>query len=373
MGSLSWEIIRVRLRGILSMTQGTEYSISATERSPRGKLVVAACRPAHYLAQSVVQRLNAQLTQQEQAPIPSLEGIDFRFSDGEIGVRLDQDVSGCDVFLLQALYDPTSEETVNENYLSLCIAARTFQEWGAHKITAIVPYLSYARQDKPTRFQREPTTARLMADLTITAGIDRLVTWHPHYQQIHGFYSGIPVDVLEALDYFAELFNSYRGRDDVVLVAPDVGASKFVTHLGRRLNLQVAIASKYHPEQERSEITQIIGDLVNKRMALIIDDMMSSGGTMYNVASRLVDEHHINEVVLAVSHNLCTRKAFDRLIELYEADYLQHLFVTNSIPQSEAFRQLPFLTVHDLSATLADTITRIHYDRTTAPPTAHRG
>lgn len=336
--------------------------IRLVERSPRGKLVIAGCEPARYLTRSLKARLEEELTG-EGASLPYLEDIDFRFGDGEIGVRLDMDISGCDVFLVQSLYDPRGGYGVNENYLALCIAARTFREWGAHKVTAVLPYLAYARQDKPTRFQREPTTARLMADLLITAGVDRLITWHPHYQQIHGFYSDVPVDVLEPLDTFAELLGEFRGREDVVLVAPDIGASRFTTHLGRALDLEVAIASKYHPKREQTEITQIIGDLVNKQVALVVDDMMSSGGTLHGVVKKLVTEHHIQEVRLVVSHNLCTQMAYDRMQELRMNYHLRHLFVTNSIPQTEIFTNLSYVTVHDLTDDLIKMIKRIHYNR----------
>jgi len=344
------------------MNDTSDNSIHQVERSPRGQLVVAGCTPATYLTRRVVAELNARQDVNHEA-VPYLEGIDFRFSDSEIGVRLDMDVSGCDVFLFQTLYDPTSAHAVSEQYLALCIAARTFQEWGAHKITAMLPYLAYARQDKPTRFQREPTTARLMADLAITSGINRLVTWHPHYQQIHGFYSGVPVDVLEPLDFFVDMFRQYAGQDDVILVAPDVGTSKFVTHLGRALDLHVAIAAKYHPEHEQTEISQIIGDLAHKRTALIVDDMMSSGGTVYEVVRKLVEEFTIEKVLLGVSHNLCTDKAYDRLLDMRENYHLEALYVTNSIPQTQAFRELPFVKVHDLTGALVNTIKRIHYNR----------
>jgi len=337
---------------------------SLSERSPRGKLVIASCQSAQYLAESVTQRLNEQYAnRQYDYTIPHLENIDFRFSDSEIGVRLDIDVSGCDVFLFQSLYDPCKDISVSEHYLALCIAVRAFREWGAHKITAVLPYLAYARQDKPTRFEREPTTARLMADLVITAGVDRLVTWHPHYQQIHGFYSGIPVDVLEPFDYFINLFETYRGREEVILVAPDVGASKFATHLGHALDLQVAITSKFHPEREKTEIVQIIGDLADKRIAIVVDDMMSSGGTVHGVVEKLVSSHHIEDVIIAVSHNLCTETAYNRLLDLQKHHHLHDVHVTNSIPQTDVFRRSTWVTVHDLTSTLSDTIQRIHYDR----------
>jgi len=338
--------------------------ITPRERSARGRLVIAGCTSARYLIRPIVEKMNALFApDHEQDRVSYLEDIDYRFSDSEIGVRLEKDVSGCDVFLLQALYDPVSEKSVSENYLALCIAARTFREWGAHKITAVLPYLAYARQDKPTRFQREPTTARLMADLAITAGIDRLVTWHPHYQQIHGFYSGIPVDVLEPFEYFTSIFEPYRARNDIVLVAPDVGASKFVTHLGRTLDLQVAIASKYHPKREETEITQIIGDLADKKIALIVDDMMSSGGTVYGVIEKLVEEYDIEHISLAVSHNLCTQSAYDHLCTLHDDYNVQHVHVTNSIPQTDTFKKLPFLQIHDLTDTLVQAITDVHFNR----------
>jgi len=112
----------------------------------------------------------------------------------------------------------------------------------------------------------------------ITARIDRLITWQPHYQQIHGFYSGIPINVLESLDYFIELFEDYHDHNEVILIASDVSASKFVTYLGRALDLDVAITSKFHPEHEQTKITHITGKFANKRIAIIVDDIMSSCG-----------------------------------------------------------------------------------------------
>jgi ribose-phosphate pyrophosphokinase len=336
----------------------TDRDVRTTDRSPRGKLVIAGCRSAHYLTQAVAEQLAGPGDE-----IAYLANIDFTFSDSEIGVRLGMDVSGCDVFLLQALYDPGIERAVSENYLALCIAARAFREWGAHKITAVLPYLAYSRQDKPTHLQREPTTARLMADLAITAGIDRLVTWHPHYPQIHGFYSGIPVDVLEANDYFLDLFAPYRGQEDVVMIAPDVGASKFVTHLGRALDLQVAIAAKYHTGREQTEVSQIIGDLADKRTALVVDDMISSGGTVDEVIRKLVDDYRIDQIVLGISHNLCTRTAYNRLRELHARYHLDQVHVTNSIPHTSDFLRLPFLQVHDLTPALVQAIKHIHHGR----------
>jgi len=249
--------------------------------SPRGRLLIASCRAGTAMAANIVECYRQYLVEAEdESEILHLTELDYAFSDSELCVRLEQDVSGYDVFLCQSLYDPTTGGNIAENYEAFRIAARTFREWGANHITAVLPYLAYARQDKPTKFKREPTTAKLMADLSVEAGIDRLVVWHPHYPQIHGFYGRIPVDVLEALPLFVNEFRRFEGRDDVIVVAPDVGASKFVTHFSRALNLKSAIASKYRPHPEETVVTEVIGDFKDKHIAIVLDDMISSGGTV---------------------------------------------------------------------------------------------
>lgn len=330
----------------------------------RGRLLIASCRAGAYLAEQIVQRYEALATQAGgPGDVLYLAEVDYRFSDSEACVRLDVPVNGDDVFIIQALFDPATGGNVDQNYMAFLIAARTFREQGASHVTAVLPYLAYGRQDKPTRFMREPTTARLMADLSIAAGVDALITWAPHRTQIRGFYGSIPVDMLTPLTLFVEVFDRFRGRDDVIVVAPDAGASKAVTHLGRALDLKCAIASKHRPQQEEAVVTEVIGDFAHKRVALVLDDMISSGGTVYALVKRLVEEGGIEEVYLGVSHNLCMASARDRLVELH-ADYkLKQVVVTNSVPQTRAFRSLPFLEVRCLSDTLCRIINRIHYNR----------
>ncbi len=353
------------------------FSQAQRAESARGRLLIASCRSGDYLAERVVRRYRALLAEAGgPADVLYLKGIDNQFSDSETYVRLAEDASGCDVFLLQALYDPLSGRSVDQNYMAFLIAARAFREWGANHVTALLPYLAYARQDKPTKFEREPTTAKLMADLSIQAGIDRLVVWHPHYSQIQGFYGGLPVERLEALALFVDEFGPFAGRRDTLVVAPDAGASKFVTYLGRALDLRSAIASKYRPRPEEAVVSEIIGDFGQKRVALVFDDMISSGGTLQALVEKLVDEKGIQEVYVGASHNLCTPSARERLLRLHERYHLKKLVITNSIPQTEAFRALPFVSVRDLSDRLARVINRIHYSRPVdelfRPPTRPR-
>ncbi len=332
--------------------------------SPRGRLLIASCCSGSYLATRVVKRYKELLAEAGgDGDVVYLEGIDFQFSDSETCVRLNRDVSGYDVFLFQGLYEPTSDRSVDQNYMALLIAARTFREWGANHVTAVLPYLAYARQDKPTRSMREPTAAKFMADLCAASGIDRLVTWHPHSSQIHGFYGSMPVHMLEALALFADEYGQFRDREEVIAVAPDAGASKFVTYFGQALNLTCAIASKYRPRPEEAEVSETIGDFAGKRVAIVLDDMIGTGGTVYALIRKLVDERAIAEVYLGASHNLCMERARERLLELHANYNLKKVVVTNSVPQTIDFQALPFVSVRCLSDTLTRVINKIHYNR----------
>lgn len=332
--------------------------------SARGELLIAGCCSADYLSTRVVEQYNNLLAKADSHDtVLQLQHIDYQFSDTETCVRLDLHVGGYDVFLIQALLNPNSGRSIDENYMAFLLAARTFRDHGANHVTAVLPYLAYARQDKPTRFMREPTTAKLMADLSLEAGIDRLITWEPHSSQLRGFYGGMPVEMLDSLTLFVEEFRRFQDREDVIAVAPDVGASKFITYFGRALNLRCAIASKYRPRPEEAVITEVIGDFAGKRVAIVLDDMISSGGTVYELIKKLVTEKGIEEVYLGASHNLCMQSAYERLLTLH-ADYcLKEVVITNSIPQTDQFQELPFVLTRCLSGILSRTINRIHYNR----------
>jgi ribose-phosphate pyrophosphokinase len=356
---------------VIQVEPATFYTPEAIARegqrrveTPRGRLLVASCRSGDYLAEKVVDRYEQLLAENGAArDVLHLASIDYQFSDSETCVRLEQDVSGYDVYLFQALLDPAIDQSIDHNYLAFLIAARAFREWGANRITAVLPYLAYARQNKPTRFEREPTTTRLMADLSIIAGIDRLITWEPHYGSIHGFYGHVPVDELAAIVLLLQHYRDFEGRQDVIVVAPDAGASKTVTHFSRALNLNSAVASKFRPRQEEAVISEVIGDFTGKRTAILLDDMISSGGTVEAVIKKLVAEKGIEAVYLGVSHNLGSDIARRRLGELHDQYGLKEVVVTNSIPQQGAFTSLPYVKVRDLSDIFSRVINRIHYNR----------
>jgi ribose-phosphate pyrophosphokinase len=329
--------------------------------SPRGRLMLASCRSGDALATRIADVLERQEAMMPHAGAPLLvAGIDFAFSDSETCVRVDAEIGGQDVFLLQCLHDPTADRTVDQNYVAFLAAARAFREHGANHVAGVLPYLAYARQDKPTPLAREPTTAKLMADLSVAAGIDRLVTWHPHVEQIHGFYAMTPVNALALHDFFAACFDKYRGRPDVILVAPDTGAAKLVNRVATELNLQSAVAVKFRPQPEEVVVTDVMGDFDGKRVALVLDDMISSGGTIDALIRKLVADHALAEVHLAVSHNLGSDSSYHRLAELHRHGYLHSMVATNSVPQTAEMLALPFLHVYDLAEIFAHAIACIH-------------
>ncbi|MFW5728082.1 MAG: ribose-phosphate diphosphokinase [Spirochaetota bacterium] len=332
--------------------------------SNEGPLLIASCRDGNYMALRVVEKYQELVRRTgNDAPVLFLENIDRDFSDTETGVRLPDHVGGADVFIFQALLSPPNGRSVNNNYMALLLAARAFREHGANRITAVLPYLTYARQDKPTKFQREPTAAKLMADLSRAAGIDRVIAWHPHSNQIHGFYADMPVNMLDPQTMFTVEYAEFRNRSDVITVAPDAGATKMILHFSRKMGVNSAIASKYRPQQEEAVITDIIGDFRQKKTAIVLDDMISSGNTIFELVQKLVDEKGIERVFIGASHNLCLPGTRGRLQQLHDGYNLERVTVTNSIPQTAEFEELPFFHVRCLSEILCRTINRVHYNR----------
>jgi ribose-phosphate pyrophosphokinase len=361
--SLNKSLTRSNKKKFFTPDNNREEDGRATD-STRGPLLIASLRSGNYLAEKVVEHYE-KLAEAEgcKEKILFLADMDKRFTDSEVCIRLEHHVNGYDVFLFQSLFNPNLPFGIDDNYLAFLIAARAFREHGAKHITGVLPYLAYSRQDKPTAFKREPVTAKLLADLSIVAGLDHLISWAPHCGQIRGFYGRTPVDFLDPLSLFVEEFERFKDKEDVIVIAPDVGASKFVTHFGRAMNINSAIASKYRPEAEKVIISEIIGDFRKKRIALILDDMISNAGTVYALTKKLIQEKKIEEVFIGVSHNLCVGPGLKRLQELYEKYSLKEVFVTNSVPQTPEFQALSFAKVKCLSDSLSRTINRIHYNK----------
>jgi ribose-phosphate pyrophosphokinase len=199
-----------------------------------------------------------------------------------------------------------------------------------------------------------------MADLTVAAGYDRVMTWHPHCGQLRGFYGGLPVHFLDPLPYFQQAFAAFAGRDDSIVVAPDPGAAKLAIRVADSLGLRFAVGAKHRPARDIVEMGEIAGDFRRIHTALVVEDELGTGGTAAALVARLFDKIGVREIRLAVSHNRCLDSAEDRLRSLNQNQGLVELVVTDSIPQTRAFRDLEFLSVHSLADALSVAITSIH-------------
>jgi len=327
--------------------------------STEGPLLIASCQSGTALASDVVKAYEKENSES----FSFLDNIDFKFSDGETCVRLGSDVNGKDVFVFQRLQDPTSHRSVDENYMAFLLALRAFREWGANRVTGVLPYMAYARQDKPTTGEREPITAELMADLSIEAGLSRLVTWAPHDNRIHGFYGKAPVDHLSAIPMFMNVFSDLKSRQDVIGIAPDAGAAAFMIPFCRKMDIRCAITAKYRPEPEKASITDVMGDFDGVKTAIILDDMISTGGTIEAVVTKLVQDKGITDVIVGISHFMGAQQATDRLEQLHREFGLQRLVVTNSVPLTDTFMDLPFVEIKSLAQPLARAIKYIHLNK----------
>lgn len=271
-----------------------------------------------------------------------------KFSDGEINVEINESVRGMDVFVVQSTCPP-----VNDHLMELLILIDALKRASASRISAVIPYYGYARQDKKV-FPRASISAKLVADLITTAGASRLLTIELHASQIQGFFN-IPVDHLYAspmlLDYLKERF-----QRDLVIVSPDAGGVERARAFAKRLNVALAIIDKRRDMPNVAKVMYIIGDVRGKD-SILLDDMVDTGGTLSNAALALKEEG-VENVYAYCTHPVLSGRAIDRLME----SPLREVIVTDTIPlrgEAVSCKKLKVLSVAPL---LAEAIKRIHRD-----------
>jgi len=277
------------------------------------------------------------------------ETLVSRFADGEIRVQVQESVRGMDVFVVQPTCPPTSD-----NILELLIILDALKRASADRITVVMPYYGYARQEKKVK-PREPIAARLIADLITTAGADRLFVVDLHVQTIMGFFN-LPVDHLPAGPLLAEYFRE-RGFADgnTVVVSPDVGGVGRATSLGDRLSADLAIIAKRRPEPNECEVIDVIGDVDGKRV-VIVDDMVDTAGSLVSGAQAL-KQRGAREIYACATHGLLSGPAIDRLRD----STIEQLVITDTIPLAPG-RQIDKIEVLSVAPMLAEGIRRIHAD-----------
>jgi len=270
------------------------------------------------------------------------------FSDREIYVEIEENVRGKDIFLLQPTCSPA-----NENIMELLIMIDAFRRASARRITAVIPYYGYARQDKKDR-PRVPITAKLVANLITTAGADRILTMDLHTLQIQGFFD-IKVDHLFAAPVIVDYFKRKEFRELVVL-APDVGGVTRARAYAKRLNASLAVIDKRRPRANKAEVVRVIGEVKDKKI-LIIDDMVDTGGTLIAAVQALKREG-VEEIYAGCTHPVLSGEAPQKI----QNSSLKELVVTDTIPLEEE-KRVNKIKVISVAPLLGEAIKRIHENR----------
>lgn len=273
-----------------------------------------------------------------------------RFSDGEVMVEINEHVRGKDVFIVQPTCAPT-----NDNLMELLVIADALRRSSAARITAVVPYFGYARQDRRPRSQRVPISAKLVADMISTAGINRVVTVDLHADQIQGFFN-IPVDNVYASPILlGDIWRQLHPKK--IVVSPDVGGVVRARAIAKRLDdAELAIIDKRRPRANEAKVMNIIGD-VEDRTCIIVDDMVDTAGTLCE-AARALKEHGAAKVVAYITHPVLSGSAIDRISN----SQLDELVVTNTLPLRPEAKACSRIRQLSMAEMLAETMRRVSND-----------
>ncbi|MEX2459917.1 MAG: ribose-phosphate diphosphokinase [Paenibacillaceae bacterium] len=299
------------------------------------KLKIFTCNSNPKLAQEIVDYIGVALGDAEV----------FRFSDGEIQIRLNESVRGCDVFLIQSTCFP-----VNDHLMEVLVMIDALKRASVKSINVVMPYYGYGRQDRKAR-SRDPITAKLVANLIETAGAHRVITMDLHAMQIQGFFD-IPVDHLLGVPILGQYYRAKK-LTNVVVVSPDHGGVVRARRLADYLSAPIAIIDKRRPEPNMSEVMNIIGS-IEGRTAILIDDLIDTAGTMVLAANALI-EYGAIEVYACATHAVLSGPAMQRI----ENSPLKELVVTNTIPitHPNPSNKIKILSIANI---MGEAIIRIH-------------
>lgn len=303
-----------------------------------GTIKVFAGNASKKLAEDICSQLDLQLGQSEVS----------RFSDGESAISIKETVRGCDVFVIQSTCSP-----VNDNLMDLLIMIDALKRASAGRITAVIPYFGYARQDRKAR-ARDPISAKLVADLLQSAGANRVLTMDLHSNQLQGFFN-IPVDNLMGMPVLAKYFSQDGLPDDLIVVSPDMGSVSRARALASKFNVPMAIIDKRRPKANVMEVMNVIGE-VRGRTCLMIDDMIDTAGTICQGAQALVD-NGAKEVIACCTHAVLSGPAIERL----KNSVLSKVVVLDTIPLADE-KKIDKIEVVTISHLFAEAIERVYTD-----------
>lgn len=269
-----------------------------------------------------------------------------QFSDGEIAVELHDNVRGRDVFVVQSTCAPT-----NDNLMELIVMVDALRRASAGRITAVVPYFGYARQDRRVRSARVPITAKVVADMMVGVGVDRVLTVDLHAEQIQGFFD-VPVDNVYGSPVLLEDIETQK-FEDLIVVSPDIGGVVRARAVAKQLGIDLAIIDKRRPRANVAEVMHIIGD-IEGRTCLLVDDIIDTAGTLCSAAKALKAQG-AKKVIAYCTHPVLSGKAIENL----NNSELDQLVVTDSIPLSQAAKDCSRIRSLTLSKMLAEAMRRL--------------
>jgi ribose-phosphate pyrophosphokinase len=312
------------------------------DRDASKRLMVFAGRWSQELGERITGRLGIELGDVELTT----------FANGEIYVRFEESIRGADVFLVQSTARP-----VNDAVMEMLFMVNAAKLASAHRITAVMPWYGYSRQDKKSA-PREPISAKLVADLLQAAGIDRLLTMDLHAGQIQGFFN-VPVDHMTAVPMLADHFleRSFNGdlNEGLVVVSPDTGRTKLANHFRDKLGADLAVLAKQRPDHNESEVLMLIGHVKGKA-AILIDDMIDTAGTLANGAQAVLDAG-ATRVLAAATHGIFSGSAYERL----QRSAIEQVVVTDTVPLPPGAPE-GLLQVLSVDRILADCIHNVFCD-----------
>ncbi|MBQ4246762.1 MAG: ribose-phosphate pyrophosphokinase [Succinivibrio sp.] len=273
-----------------------------------------------------------------------------KFSDGEVHVQINECVRGCDTFIIQSTCAPT-----NDNLMELLVMVDALRRASAGRITAVIPYFGYARQDRRVRSARVPITAKVVADLLSSVGVDRVLTVDLHAEQIQGFFD-VPVDNCYSSKLFVEDIKNLN-LENPCIVSPDMGGVVRARAISKLLNdAPIAIIDKRRPRPNVSEVMNLIGEVKDKE-CIIVDDMIDTGGTLCKAAAAL-KERGAKKVIAYGTHPVLSGAAYENI----KNSVIDTIVVTNTIPATEKFKATGKFRYVSLGPTLAEAIRRINND-----------
>ena len=282
--------------------------------------------------------------------VPPGEAIVETFSDGEIRVEIKENVRGCDVFVIQSTCAPG-----NDNLMELLIMLDAFRRASAKRVTAVIPYYGYARQDRKVA-PRVPISAKLVADLITTAGASRMLTMDLHSGQIQGFFN-IPVDNLYAAPVLLQYLGGHIGEEELIVVSPDAGGAQRARAFATKLNVSMAVIDKRRADANVVEEMNIIGEVQGKT-AILLDDMVDTAGTIAMAAEAII-RAGANKVIGCCTHAIFSGKALDRIND----SPMEEMVVTDTVPVGDKMARCGKIKPLSVAPLIGEAIRRTHLER----------